>query len=164
MAVRDTVNLKTFAAWVQAECGISVRAAQLYIRSADVFGDCEIISQIAPTTVMKLAAPSVPQEVRDDLVRRLEAGERIRTTDVEEVIRISRKASEPDSCEWDTAREVALAKAAVERKRRKAEQAIDGDLALADFYAAWAAVPEMRRAEALLEIHAVAYLNTTVQA
>lgn len=155
-AVRDTVSLKTFAAWVEFECGINVRTAQLYIRAAETFGDREIISQIAPTAAMKLAAKSVPIDVREGLIGRLESGERIRMAEIDEAVRKAKKPR-PAREEWDTARGVALAQAAVERKRRKTEKAIDDERALADFYSAWAELPERLRAEALREINADAY-------
>lgn len=57
--------------------------------------------------------------------------------------------------EWDAAREVAAAKSSLARKERKATIALDEENALADFYAAWADLPEHRRVEALREIGAV---------
>lgn len=157
-AVRDTVNVKTFAAWVEFECGINVRTAQLYIRAAETFGDREIISQIAPTAAMKLAAKSVPIDVREGLIGRLESGERIRMAEIDEAVRKAKKPR-PAAKEWDTSREIALAMAAVEGKRRKTEKAIDDERALADFYSAWATLPESLRSEALREINADAYLR-----
>ncbi|MGU3494233.1 ParB/RepB/Spo0J family partition protein [Xanthobacteraceae bacterium A53D] len=56
--------------------------------------------------------------------------------------------------EWNAARELAAAKAAVAKKQEKAAHAVSEEIAIADFYFAWSSIPQHRREEVLAEIGA----------
>jgi len=162
---RQAVKLAIFAEWCESECGISVRLAQLFIRSAEVFGDrCEIISQTSPTNLMKLAALSVPEDVRERLVERIAAGEKLKTSTIAAEVRSARQKVEKPETEWDTATEV---KAAMRAARRKATKPIqpneDDELVLSDFFAAWGVLPERLRLGALREIGAETYIMAMME-
>ncbi len=74
-AVKDNMAHGTFLAWVEAECGISPRLAQMYMRAAEWSDEnAKSISLLPPTVVLKLSSKSVPDGVRQDIVKRFEAG------------------------------------------------------------------------------------------
>ncbi|GGF66911.1 hypothetical protein GCM10007301_28180 [Azorhizobium oxalatiphilum] len=56
--------------------------------------------------------------------------------------------------EWNAARELAAAKAAVAKKQEKAADAVTEEIAIADFYFAWSSIPLHRREGVLAEIGA----------
>ncbi|QPC90296.1 hypothetical protein [Mesorhizobium sp. INR15] len=160
--IRAAVSGSVFGLWVVSECGITSRTAQLFMRASEVFGErCEIISQIPPTSVMKLAAPNVPDNVREMLVNRLTSGDRLRNRDIDEAVREARPAKPTCDSEWNAAREVAAAMASVRRKAKFSTnfKTEDDELLLADFYAAWGALPSYLRSQALRDIDASDHLE-----
>ncbi|WP_036271126.1 DUF3102 domain-containing protein [Methylobacterium sp. WSM2598] len=59
-----------FGPWVRTELRWTDRTAQNYMRAAEVFADkSEIISHLPSTTVYDLAAKSVPNDVRNEIIR-----------------------------------------------------------------------------------------------
>ena len=79
---RDPVDVKQkldhgdFQHWVQSELGISPRAAQNYMNTANhLGGKSEIISHLPPTAVHALAAPLTPVNVRERLLEHAEKGD-----------------------------------------------------------------------------------------
>ena len=88
---RDLVDVKNkldhgvFQHWVQSELGISSRTAQNFMNAADRLGSkSEIISHLPLTVVYALAAPSMPDDVRDALLKLAENGDLITETMVKE--------------------------------------------------------------------------------
>ncbi len=80
-----------FGRWLAAEFGAVARTAQNYMLAAERFGDnSEIISLLPPATVYALAAPSTPEPVRAEVVRRLSQGERLNPAEVGALVRAGR--------------------------------------------------------------------------
>ncbi len=77
----------TFVAWVEAELGMSARSAQMTMRSAEIAAESENFSLLQPSVALKLAAPSVPAEVRNAFVERAVGGERVRVEAVSAELR-----------------------------------------------------------------------------
>lgn len=70
-----------FLAWIELEVGISARAAQLYMRAAQwVSKKHENVSHLSPSMLYILSASSTPEELRQEVLNRLEAGERIKVS------------------------------------------------------------------------------------
>jgi len=64
---------RRFLEWIGAEFGMSDRSARNFMYVAERFGDkMEIISNLDITTVYLLAAPSTPDEVRWEVLERME--------------------------------------------------------------------------------------------
>ncbi|MCW5697332.1 MAG: DUF3102 domain-containing protein [Bauldia sp.] len=99
---RDLIEVKSrlghgrFLGWIEAEFGMSDRAARNFMDVADRFGSVksETISDLTPTVLYALAAPSTPDEVREEVVQRAAAGESITT---EEVRRLKKQVEERDA-------------------------------------------------------------------
>ena len=91
---RDFVRMKDrlghghFIRWLHAEFSMTERTAQRYMSAAAAFHDkCELVSYLPPSELYALAAPSTPAHVRQDLLQRLEAGERLSPTIVRAMVR-----------------------------------------------------------------------------
>ena len=94
---RDLSSLKArlghgrFGRWLDAEFGAVARTAQNYMLAAERFGDkSEIISLLPPATVYALAAPSTPEPVRVEVMRRLSLGERLKAAEVGAMVKAGR--------------------------------------------------------------------------
>jgi hypothetical protein len=77
-----------FKQWLRDEFAWTDRTARRYMTVAQVFGrKTDIVSVLPAQTLYRLAAPTTPQEVRDELLARVEAGERITREVVLETLR-----------------------------------------------------------------------------
>jgi hypothetical protein len=93
LAIKEQLGHGQFLEWLQAEFGMTDRTAENYMRAATEFGDkIEIISNLPPTEVYRLASPSTPTSARDAVVARLEAGERVEPGEVRELVRNAKEA------------------------------------------------------------------------
>lgn len=73
-----------FENWLQAEFEMTIRSAQNFMNVANEFGDkSEIISFFKPTALYALAAPSTSEEVRTEVLQRVENGEKITVAEIE---------------------------------------------------------------------------------
>lgn len=84
IAMKERLEHGLFTKWVEGALGMTARSAQNYMQAASVLGDkSETVSLLPPTTLYKLAAPSTPAPLRDEIVRRLEAGEALTSKAIE---------------------------------------------------------------------------------
>jgi hypothetical protein len=97
----DLIQAKTalghgkFGAWLDAEFGWSERTAQNYMRAAEVFGvKSETVAVLPPTVVYRLAAPSTPPAVREQIIVRVEAGERPPTAEIIDLVQRARQEAQ----------------------------------------------------------------------
>lgn len=92
LAIKDQLGHGHFGAWLRAEFQMSERMAQRNMSAATLFENkSDIVSFLPATTVYALAAPSTPAPVREAVVARLEAGERINPSVVARIIQEGRK-------------------------------------------------------------------------
>lgn len=76
MSMKDRLNHGLFQRWVEAEMGMTPRTALNMMQAAAEFGHkSETVSHLPAAVLYKLAAPSTPATVRDEIVSRLEKGE-----------------------------------------------------------------------------------------
>lgn len=67
-----------FLCWIESEVGISGRTAQLYMRAAEwASGKSETVSHLQPSILYLLSAPSTPEELRIQMLKRIDNGEKI---------------------------------------------------------------------------------------
>jgi len=91
--VKQALGHGLFGAWLNAEFGWTDRTARNFIAVAEKFGGIsEKISDFAPTALILLASNSTPQEVRDEFVAKVEAGERVTHQEVKQ--RLSHKETQ----------------------------------------------------------------------
>lgn len=123
LKVKDRLKHGEFTAWVESELGMSARNAQTMMRAAEVAAEeSENFSLLQPTVALKLAAPSVPAEVRTAFVERAVAGERIPVAAVDNEMRRIRDEREDAERQAKLDARTPAAKAA-ERRRREKEAA-----------------------------------------
>ena len=96
LAVREMPEMKgRFVAWLKAEFNLSEGTAYNMMQAAENLGDRFVtITNIGPSALYALAAPSTPEEVRQEIESRAAAGEKITVAEVERLKREARAAQE----------------------------------------------------------------------
>jgi flagellar biosynthesis GTPase FlhF len=120
-AVKEVMDHGQFGTWLAAEFQWTDRTARNYMAVWATFGDkSETISDLPPATIYALAAPSTPAAVRERVVERLEAGERIAPAAVNGMIREARSHAKMAAAEVKITDEERKRqeRAAASRKRR----------------------------------------------
>lgn len=88
LEVKELLGHGRFLEWVHAEFAWTDRTARNYMSAADQFAfKAEIISDLPPNEVYLLASPSTPPSIRDAVVARLEAGDRVEPFEVRALVR-----------------------------------------------------------------------------
>jgi hypothetical protein len=86
-AVKAHTDHGLFTAWVESECGITPRLAQMYMRAAEWVSDkSEIVSLLQPTAILKLSAKSTPDDVRANVLEKVRAGERVQVSQIDAML------------------------------------------------------------------------------
>ena len=120
-----------FGRWLESEVGWTQRTAQNYMRAAEVFaGKSETVSHLPPNTLYKLAAPSIPESVRETAIASIEDPARPPVADIHEMVERARQEAKEAARQEAKARrkaklsseEVARGIKAEERRRRKEER------------------------------------------
>jgi hypothetical protein len=89
--MKERLGHGKFLKWIDAEFAITPRTAQKYMNAADVFsGKYELVSHLPPSIIYDLAAPSTPPHVRDEILQRLETGERPPASIIREMVRTAK--------------------------------------------------------------------------
>jgi Protein of unknown function (DUF3102) len=93
LAIKEKLEHGAFGRWIEAEFGMTERTAQNYMAVASTLGDkSEIVSLFPPTTVYRLAAKSTPNSVREEVIKRVKAGERPDPDEVADAIRAAKES------------------------------------------------------------------------
>jgi hypothetical protein len=72
--IKDMIGHGRFGAWVKAEFNFTERTAENFMNAARLAQEYEIISDLPPTMVYLLAAPSAPQSVVADVLAKAKKG------------------------------------------------------------------------------------------
>lgn len=132
LAVKEAIDHGKFGAWIEAECGFSIRTAENYIRAAEFAeGKNETIALLNPATVYRLAAKSTPAEIVSDVISRTERGEVVSDGDVVaalERVRVQRRQAAV-AAKNATRRATSKRRNAKWEKQRLAQQQLDDMLA-----------------------------------
>jgi len=108
-----------FGQWLDAEFGMTERTAQRYMQAADTLGrKSDTVSVLPPAAIYKLTARSTPLAVRNEIVQRIEAGERPSAVDI--TARID-EAREQARMERMPLKQRAVAKQKFARAQRRAD-------------------------------------------
>ena len=94
LSVKDALPHGQFGSWLRAEFGWTDRTDRNFMAVAERFGPkTEIISEmkIDPTAAYLLAAPSAPDEARENAIKRAEEGDRITTKVAKQILAKFRK-------------------------------------------------------------------------
>jgi len=84
-----------FLRWVEDEVGIQARTAQAYMRAASwASSKSETVSLLPPAALYALSSPGLPAEFVDGVLRRVEAGDRLRVVSLRAQIKALRETSQ----------------------------------------------------------------------
>lgn len=93
--MKDRLGHGRFGAWLTAEFGLSVRSAERYMAAARFStANCDTVSDLLPTTMQALAAPSLSNEARETCMVRIRAGQHLQPRDVANVAHTARDVSQ----------------------------------------------------------------------
>ena len=96
--VREKLVFGEFGAWLAAEFGMSERSARNYMNAARAVQNGNVAELNLPMSALYLlGAPSVPDEVRDDVIARAESGEQLTVAAVKEAIADAKPKAEPEA-------------------------------------------------------------------
>jgi hypothetical protein len=98
LQVRDDLKHGLFEKWIVAEFGMSPRTARNRMSVARALrglppGKSAMFSVLPDGVLKRLGSPSTPPQVRDQLIKRLEAGERLLVGDLAKTIRQANESS-----------------------------------------------------------------------
>lgn len=117
-AVKERLPHGAFLPWIEAEFGMADRTARRFMQVAEVYGGkSDIMANLPPTALYELAAPSMPEPVRQIVEQKAEAGESV---SVEEVKRLKRELADKDAATNRAVREAEKAKREAEAEKAKA--------------------------------------------
>lgn len=86
--MKEKLEHGRFHQWVAAEFGWNEKAVQRYLNAFEAFGsESDILSVLSVSAIYKLAAPSTPASIREEIVARAAAGERFAVAEVHEMVR-----------------------------------------------------------------------------
>jgi mannose/cellobiose epimerase-like protein (N-acyl-D-glucosamine 2-epimerase family) len=84
IAQKGALGHGNYLAWIEAEFGMSDQTARRFTHVAGtVGGKSNIVLDLPPSVLYALAAPSTEEPVREEVIRRAEAGEKVTTADVD---------------------------------------------------------------------------------
>jgi hypothetical protein len=84
--IKEKVGHGNFLPWIDAEFGMSQPTALNFMRVAEQFGEKIVsVTNLTPTVLYALAAPSTPEEVRDNVIEMAQRGEKVTTKTVAEL-------------------------------------------------------------------------------
>lgn len=106
LEAKELLEHGQFQAWVQDRCGIDPRIARRWMHVAAVFKTDNLsVLPLGQSALYLLAAPSCPEDAREEAISRASEGEVIGYTKAKEIIESHRPAPEPkpepEEAEWE---------------------------------------------------------------
>ena len=121
LEVKNALAHGLFTQWLAQTFPFTARTAQLWMNAAEQYGaKSELSSLLGDKVLVLLAAPSTPDEVRQEIEARATAGEKITVAEVE---RLKREARAAEEMSFQIEGERAAMRAVVEQARRDVESA-----------------------------------------
>ena len=121
IAAKAKLGHGSFGKWLADNFQMTERTAQNYMRAAECFGDQirNPVSDLPPTAIYALSAPSVPADVRRDILQRIEAGKLAPKDAIGEANEAAQKVREAERNARETRRK---AREAEKRAARRAKR------------------------------------------
>lgn len=95
MKVKACLDHGQFGQWLKAEFGWTDRTARNYMSAADLANSkSETVSVLPANALYRLASPGTPEDVQNEIVARLEKGEKLSVDQVEAAISEARRQRE----------------------------------------------------------------------
>jgi hypothetical protein len=80
-----------FGKWIRGEFGMTMRTAQRCMRAARLAAESDTVSQLPPTALYALSAPTTPNAVREKVLKGLDKGTKFGTKEITALIREEKK-------------------------------------------------------------------------
>lgn len=126
IAVKRDLEHGQFSAWVEAECGFTLRSAENYIRAAEFAeGKNETVALLPPAAVYKLAAKSTPPALVQEIMERVESGTAVTAAEIDAALaeaRHQKRDAERKAREAERRQKRSKRALAQEEGRRRAEE------------------------------------------
>ena len=95
--VKKRIGHGKFLKWMDAEFKMTERTAQRFMAVAEKFGaKYDIVSDLSPSVIYELAAPSTPDETIDEIVEQARTGKRVTVAEVKK-LKAELKAANQDA-------------------------------------------------------------------
>lgn len=121
LEVKNALGHGLFTEWLAQTFPFTARTAQRWMNAAEQYGaKSEVTSVLKSEVLLLLAAPSTPEDVREEIEARATAGEKISVSEVE---RLKREARAAQEMSFQIEGERAAMRAVVEQARRDVESA-----------------------------------------
>lgn len=114
LAVKEKLTHGTFVAWIESELKLPARTAQSFMSAARLADKNATVALFSPATVYRLAAKGTPDDIRDAIIARAEAGDVASDREVRDII---------DEAAWRRRAEKEKAASQARRARRRQESA-----------------------------------------
>ena len=123
VAVKERLPHGAFLPWIEAEFGMSESAAGRFMKVATVYGGKSVnLTNLTPSVLYELAAPSTPEPVRQIVEQKAAANESV---SVEEVKRLKRELAEARLMTEQATSHASAVKSDADRYRKQAETLLD---------------------------------------
>jgi Protein of unknown function (DUF3102) len=123
IAVKERLGHGHFIDWIEAEFGWSRFTADRFMNVAREFGDaCCTVQHLPATILYQLAAPSTPGPLREEIVRRIEGGERPHASEVGRIVKAARQSERKRESRQKTQEQEEAKRAAFLAKLPEAER------------------------------------------
>src|SRR5207302_6854108 len=90
----DGLEHGQFMIWVETECGLSIRTAQRAMQVAELGIKNVNLTYLPVRSLLLLAARSTPKEIRDEIIQRIDVGERPTAAQLDDEVEQARAAIE----------------------------------------------------------------------
>lgn len=123
LSVKEMLPHGQFHPWLEAEFGMSPRSAQNYMAAVGLYDKNETVALLEPSVIYALAAPSTPEPVRQEILTKIESGEKLPPFAVKSIIAEAKRKQAEESRPADIrAKDAANKRRKEERHRREAEK------------------------------------------
>jgi len=82
LKIRGQIDHGYFLTWLEAECQLKIRTAQRSMQVAELVIKNVNLTYLSPDGLLLLASRSAPKPLRDEIIRRIEAGDRPTAADI----------------------------------------------------------------------------------
>ena len=111
IAAKTKLGHGSFLSWLAAECRLSERSARRFMLAAQwADGKSAMVSDLEPTAIYLLSAPSTPRQVQIEILQRLDHGQHPTVVEIRERIRTVKARSDRNQ-----------RRGAVDRQQRRCE-------------------------------------------
>jgi Protein of unknown function (DUF3102) len=97
IAAKHYLSHGAFRRWVESEIGIPARTAQAYMKVTQwASGKSATVAHLPPSVLYLLCAAGTPEEFTRDILRRVDAGQRVNVSQIRAELKVLRQTRQPE--------------------------------------------------------------------